>query len=276
METAIRSGLTQSAVSSQSLTDRGAGAAPLIDPPTAAVVTAEKVKTPKSSVKSKTTSNKKSKHRSPSVSSSSSESEDSDSSSSSSGSDSESETETETTKKRSKKKGKYDSSKFLPEDKKVDNFERLMLANLRMALKLLKKERYIKGLLQHLIMVAEKAETTMFANDTLCKYDEAVRITASEKGLRSFGKIDPATIFKFLTYDGTVAAEKAKRAADSGKRQGRGRQGVMYACYAFNNASEGCKGGCGYRHICSSCGVHGHIFGDCPTRKPSAGRGKHK
>ena len=62
-----------------------------------------------------------------------------------------------------------------------------------MAVKLLKKERNIKGLLQHLVMVTEKAEKGMFANDSLCRYDEAVRTTASEKGLHTFGKIDPTT-----------------------------------------------------------------------------------
>ena len=214
------SGLTQSSVSPRSVTDWGAEA----PEPAAVVVSAGKEKTAKLSVKVKKTK-KKSEHRSPSRESSSSDSEGSEweSSSSSSSSESESEPETSSTKKRSKKKDKYNSSKFLPEDKKIDNFVCLMLVNLRMTLKLLKKERNIKGLLQHLIMVAEKAETGMFANDTLCSYDEAVRITVSEKGLRSFGKIDPATIFKFLTYDGTVAAEKAKRAAETGKRQSRGR-----------------------------------------------------
>ena len=91
---------------------------------------------------------------------------------------------------------------------------------------------------------------------------------------RMFGKIDPATIFKYLTYDGTVAAEKAKKAAEVSKKSGRSRGGVggnLYACYAFNYNAEGCKGGCGYRHICSSCGAQNHIFADCTTKKPARG-----
>ena len=247
-------------------------------PPVAASVPAEsqassaKVKSSHSLKKKK-----KSKHRSPSPVSSSSESDSSESSSSESEFESDSEPDTPKKKsKKKKKKGKYDASKFLDEGDKVDSFERLILANLRMAIKLLKKERNIKGLLQHLVMVTEKAEKGMFASDSLCKYDEAVRNIASEKGLHSFSKIDPNTIFKFLTYDGTLAAERAKRATETGRRQGRGRSGVLYACYAFNNASEGCKGNCGYRHNCSSCGAQNHIFGDCLVKKPPAGRGRHK
>ena len=98
----------------------------------------------------------------------------------------------------------------------------------------------------------------------------------NEKGLRSFGKIDPAIIFKFLTYDGTVAAERAKRAAGNNQRSGQGRSGVMYSCYAHNYNAEGCKGNCGYRHICSSCGSQSHVYGDCQSQKPSSGHPKHK
>ena len=106
----------------------------------------------------------------------------------------------------------------------------------------------------------------MFANDSLYRHDEPVRINANERGLHSFGKIDPGTIFKLLTYDGMVVDEKAKKAAESSRHQGRGRQGVMYPCYAYNNASEGCKGNCGYHHICSLCGSQGHVFADCTSR----------
>ena len=263
METAIRSGLTSSATVSTAW-------ATGVQPAVAAVVSSKGKEK-----KSKTdTSKKQSRHRSPSPELSSSESE-SDSSSSSSDDDSESDREVLPKRKsKKKKKGKYDASKFLDEGDKIDSFERLILANLRMAIKLLKKEHNIKGLLQHLVLITEKAEKCMFANDSLCKYDEAVRATANEKGLRTFGKIDPTTIFKFLTYDGTLAAERAKHAADSNKKQSRGRSGAMYACYAYNNTSEGCKGNCGYRHICSSGGAQNHLIGVCPTRKPSSGRSK--
>ena len=123
----------------------------------------------------------------------------------------------------------------------------------------------------------EKADSGMFASDCLIKYDEAVRKTASEKGLRTFGRIDPATIFRFLTYDGTVAAEKAKRAPENGGRKaGRGRSSVMYSCYAHNYDTDGCKGSCGYRHICCSCGSQSHIFAACTSKKPSSGRSRNK
>ena len=279
METAIRSGLSQSSVASASGISQ-----PPTSPAAAAVISPSETESKEKKKKSTSSKDgkkkkKKKRRRTPSpVQSSSSGSEFSDSSSdeSESSSDSESSEDESTTKKKSKKKGKYDAEKYLDEGDKIDSFERLVLANLRMTLKLFRKKRNIKGLLQHLIMVVEKAATGMFANDSLCKYNEAVRLMAGEKGLYSFGKIDPATIFKFLTYDGTVAAERAKKAAEGSRRSGRGRSGNLFACYAFNYSVEGCKGGCGYRHVCSSCGAHGHLFADCTTKKPPTGKSAKK
>ena len=270
MENAIRSGLSQSSISAMSASAIGGSVATA--PPAPAEVSADVVKVEKPKKK------KKSRRRSPSpVRSSSSESDSSDSSESSSESDSESDSDSVSSKKKTKKKkGKYDASKFLPEDKKMDSIERLMMANLKMALKLFKKKRNIKGLLQHLVMVAEKAETGMFSSASLCKYDEAVRIAAGEKGLSHFGRIDPTIIFKFLTYDGTVAAEKAKKAVDTGKKSGRGRSGGLFACYAHNYSAEGCKGGCGYLHICSSCGASAHVWADCTSKKQGRARSARK
>ena len=269
METAIRSGLTNPSGASGPPT---VSTAVLPGPGAAAPAPAAVIDTKKKSSRSSKSTKKKVRERSPSPGSVSSDGSD-HSDNSSSSSESESEEEEETKKKtKKKKKGKYDTSKLLDEGDKIYSFERLILANLRMAVKLLKMERNIKGLLQHLVMVTEKAEKVTFASDSLCKYDEAVHATASEKGFRSYGRIDPVTIFKFLTYDGTVAAERAKRAAETNKKQARGCSGPLYDCYAYNNTSEGCKGNGGFRHICSSCGAQNHLIGECPTRKPWTGR----
>ena len=266
METAIRSGLSQQSCAAASTLES-------VPSPSPAATVAVPTSVKKTSKTSKTKKKKRTRTPSPPPSDSEGSESESDSSDSSSESDSDSESGA---KSKKKKKGKYDAKKFLDEGDKIDSFERLMLANLRMAAKLLKKERNITGLLQHLILLVEKADSGMFASDCLCRYDEAVHLTANEKGLRSFAKIDPATIFRFLTYDGTVAAEKAKRSAEVGRKSGRGRSSVMYSCYAYNYDTDGCKGGCGYRHICCSCGSQAHIFGACPSKKPSGGRHRQK
>ena len=178
METAIRTGLSQQSCSAGSSTGIGqestVSPAPVAPPAAAVVASGSKSSRSKSSRKGK----KKSRARTPSPAlSSDSEGSgvDSDSSDSSASSESESDSDTKTKKK---KKGKYNAAKYLDEGDKIDSFERLMLGNLRMAAKLLKKERDIQGLLQHLILIAEKAQSGTFGNDCLCKYDEAVRSAA--------------------------------------------------------------------------------------------------
>ena len=119
------------------------------------------------------------------------------------------------------------------------------------------------------MLIAEKGETGYFAHQALCSYNKAVKQTAVEEGLRSIGKIDPAAIIKHLSYDGKLAARNAKR-ADNRRRPGWGSSGNLYACYRYNFTAEGCAGGCGYRHIFSSCGAQAHLAGDCPKKTGSS------
>ena len=165
IETAIRSGLSSSSRASSVHRAAVPPSVPTPTPPSTSAVpeAAVLVEKPKSSKSSRSSRKRhKHRHRTPSPVSSSDDDAGSSSSSSSSSSESETENDSSSTKKRTKKKGKYDSSRFLPEGKRMDTFERMTLANLKMALKLLKKKRNIKGLLQHMIMVSEKAETGMF------------------------------------------------------------------------------------------------------------------
>ena len=87
-----------------------------------------------------------------------------------------------------------------------------------MALSLYKKKRDIRGFLEHVILVAEKADGPLFASEALIQYDESVKSTAKERGLKSFRKIDPANIVKHLSYDGTQLAMNAKRNVQSARK----------------------------------------------------------
>ena len=193
--------------------------------------------------------------------------------SSSSSSESESESEESTSRSRSKKKkrkGKYTTRKYLPKkscDKSI-TYERMVLANVKMALSFYKKEKNVKGLLQHIVLIAEKAESGTFTAAALSDYDESVKSLAMDFGLKAFKRADPSSIVKHLSYEGTIAAERARQATRGGgrRRHGRGQSGNLYACYKYNSYAEGCKGGCGYRHICSSCGSSAHLADDCPKK----------
>ena len=99
-------------------------------------------------------------------------------------------------KRDKRRKGKFDTSKYLRDGDKLNTYERLVLANLKMARKFYKKERDILGFLDHMILVAEKAERRVFASEALIGYDESVKDSAKEIGLKAFKKVDPANIVK--------------------------------------------------------------------------------
>ena len=257
METAIRTGLTNSATASEPVHPVQPVQVAAAAPPQAPQAETQPPTKKKSS---------RHRHRSTSPSSLEDSSESASSSECESEQESESEEESSTDKKKKRKssKGKYDSAKYLHGKDTVDSYERLVLANTRMALSLLKKWRNIKGLLRHMILIADKADKDVFTSAALCDYDSAIKRTAGEKGLRSIGKTDPVAIVEHLSYDSTQAAANAKR-NEKRRKSGKGASGT---CYKFNT-QEGCKGNCGYRHVCSSCGSHNHIALDCP-RRPGA------
>ena len=185
---------------------------------------------------------------------------------------------------RRRKQGKYTSLKYLPGFTQVSSYERLVLANVRMALRFYKKDRDIKGILDHIILLAEKAEPGVFESDALIRYDESVKQEAYEHGLDQFKKLDPAAIVKHLSYDGTKSAANSRRA--SGKRfnsfnkapaaPSSGNSGNPGPCYKFNFASGGCRRPrCDYKHVCSACFRPGHVNNDCQNvDRPSDGSQK--
>ena len=118
----------------------------------------------------------------------------------------------------------------MKEGDKVTTYERLVLANIRMALALYKKRKNIKGFLKHMIMIAEKADKDMFEPAALIAYDESIKEVARESGSKSFDKVDPAAIVKHLSYDGTRAANSSKASAASfSKKPSANKQGTKTA-----------------------------------------------
>ena len=59
--------------------------------------------------------------------------------------------------------------------------------NVRMTLALLKRKKDIKGLLRHMLLVAEKADRDVFMDETLIEYDESIKDMAKEYGIKAFG-----------------------------------------------------------------------------------------
>ena len=167
----------------------------------------------------------------------------------------------------------------------MNTYERLVLANAKMALYLYKKKRNITGFLEHVILVAEKADGPLFASEALIQYDESVKLTAKEHGLKSFSKIDPANIVKHLSYDGTQVAMNAKRNIQVNKRatgpapaQKSAGTSHNFSCLKHNFTLGGCPKGsaCRFKHICSACSAPNHLNADCPNVDRSGESGKRK
>ena len=166
------------------------------------------------------------------------------------------------------KHGKYTTLRYVPEHKVITSYERLILANLRMILRFYKKDRDIKGMLKHSILLAEKADADVFHNDALISYDESIKTAAGEDGIGAFSKLDPAAIIKHLSYDGTKAARAARsrQPTKSSTAPTRSSGNTTSACFKFNFASGGCRRTkCSYPHVCSACSGPGHVNADCPN-----------
>ena len=182
-------------------------------------------------------------------------------------------------KRKHRKHGKYSTLKYLPEFRSVSSYERLVLANLRMLRRFYKKDRDIYGLLDHFILLAEKAEKDVFMDEALLSYDESVKQRAKDNGLKEFSQLNPSETVKHLSYDGTKAGSakvSRKSARQSSNGQSHGGGSSAGCCLKYNFSSGGChRSQCNYKHACSACGSTGHVNADCPNVDRSA-RGSKK
>ena len=165
------------------------------------------------------------------------------------------------------KHSKYSSAHYLRAKEKLNNYERLVVVNIRMALALMKRKKDIRGLLRHMLLIGEKAASDMFMDDALLNYDESVKDKAKDMGMKAYRRVDPAAIVEHLSYENTKNAANAKRGGGRkgfvSKTQGQG----PGHCLKYNYDPRGCtRKECHYRHVCSACGSASHVNGDCPKR----------
>ena len=71
-----------------------------------------------------------------------------------------------------------------------------------------KQGKRVKGLISHLLVMAEKVELGYYRMESLVGYDDECREVASEKGMRAFAEIRPAGVLRFLSYDSTMGAKR--------------------------------------------------------------------
>ena len=159
--------------------------------------------------------------------------------------------------KRGKDKTPFDTVNFLPYEVKCDNFESLMLANVR-TLKLLAFDgEDILALINHIELICEKAMTKVYRSSALVNYDKSVRDRANVKGPSEYQIVMNSDVLRYFSYDSTVVATNGNRknagnhASSSSKKT---------HCFAFNKSDKGCVfPNCRYAHSCIYCksGSHG-------------------
>ena len=227
----------------------------------------------KKSGKSKKLPNPKSSSESGSESSSDSESDTSESesrSASSSSSDSSRQASPDKKKKASKKRTKYNRKHQL-QGKTVKNADMLIVCLVRLLRRCYKKGKDVSGLIDHLLVMAEKTETGMYKLECLIGYDDECREHANERGIKTFAEIKPATVLRFLSYDQTMAAKKQTQAGHTGQTQVK-KTSQRGFCYDYNS-QVGCDNtACNFRHTCMFCGSNNHGTTNCKRGKGANGK----
>ena len=75
-----------------------------------------------------------------------------------------------------------------------------------MSLAFLKRKKNTKGLLKHMLLVAEKTDGDTFIEETLIAYDKNIKEKAKELAMKAFSKVDSTVLMKHLTYEGILRA----------------------------------------------------------------------
>ena len=197
---------------------------------------------------------------------SSSDSSRSSSSSSSSSSDRYSSPEKKSSSK--KKRSKYSRKHQIKDKKVIESSMELVVYLVRLLRRCHKKGKEIGGLIEHLLVMVEKSEKEVYSLESMIGYDDECRDLANEKGVKSFGKIRPTSVLKFLSYDCTnVAKRQAAQKAGNKKPTQPAAKGC---CFGFNGQA-GCDGvGCAFKHQCMFCGDSSHGSMSCRKGKSTS------
>ena len=173
-------------------------------------------------------------------------------------------------KKAAKKRTNY-SRKHQLKGKVVKNADMLLVCLVKLLRRSYKKGKDVAGLIDHLLVMAEKTETGYYKLECLVGYDDDCREHANERGIKSFAEIKPATVLRFLSYNLTTAARKQAQAGQSIQFQGK-KSGHKGFCYDFNSY-VGCDNlWCNFRHTCMFCGSSSH--GSTICKRGNASNGK--
>ena len=167
------------------------------------------------------------------------------------------------------KKGKYDRKRQMESGEKIEKAESLLVYLVRLLRCCYKRGKRVAGLIDHLLVMAEKTETGYYKLASLIGYDDECSEIASDKGLRSFWEVKPSTVLKFLCYDSTNNT-KHQPGGQVPQQALRKRKDPKGLCFKFNGS--GCSNSsCQFKHCCMFYDDLSHSSQGC--RKGKSGQG---
>ena len=182
----------------------------------------------------------------------------SDSSDSDSSEEDERASSTKKEKKREKKR--FLHKNFTNRGESVASFESLMMVMFRTLLEMKEEDEEIDGLLQHGLLLSEKASKDVYRQEAFLSYDEAIRRRAGREGPQAFGEVRQEEVMRHFCFENSNASEGKRSQKGKGKKSEK-------ICLRFNG-EDGCNvKNCTYAHKCLACDDSGHGKRDCKNIK---------
>ena len=126
-----------------------------------------------------------------------------------------------------------------------------MCVSLRVLQDLLTRDEDVSSYVNHLNVLADKAETRFYRSESLVAYDKAVRMAALEKERKKFADVDTTLVMLHLDFDSAVNHRKSTITnIQKTKKSG--------YCFKYNGPDQCINQNCGYKHECSTCGDWTH------------------
>ena len=156
-----------------------------------------------------------------------------------------------------KKKKTFDYQAYIRKGEKVTTFEEIMVVTFKTLSKIADLKGDVRGLIEHGLVMADKASKSLFVSEAFVGYDEGVRERAGESGPKAFGVVQQEEILKHFCYENTK-----KHRAQSKTQVKTSRSKSDKTCHRFNDG--GCQSkSCMYSHRCSNCDDYNHSKKNC-------------
>ena len=134
------------------------------------------------------------------------------------------------------KASRWSHHRHLNKGEVVKSYKKLMAVSLRVLQDLLAQGKDVSGIVSHLILISDKAETKSYRNENIVAYDKAVRMSAAQDGFHKFATVDSTIIMQHLGFDAAQNGQCQSTSTSAGSRPKK--EGY---CYEFNGSAS-CDG----------------------------------